>query len=715
MFDEKLSKIELLRKAKHMAREAIETDAENQRLFQEDFSFRDGDQWPRAEKEQLEMDRRPVLTFNVTKASVDLVKGLNEDIKVRYRANPVKPENGFACEVINKLIYWAYEANEWTEAEDEAFESAAIAGRGWVGIDFGPDPKQYGQIKIDQQSIAVHEVFPDPASRNTDLSDASYIVWDKWLTLEDFKIKYPKAKVDINQVFDLGYVPFEVGVRPEPLADPDPMMDSDLSDYDIELDDSYYDRNKRMIRLIHMEYWKTCDIEWIQDPDAREWYKLESMFKNKKEWRQWLVQKYPNANWENHYTVIKDKRVYWLQFVAHEILYDGLAPVPYDGFSVVPCFAYKDVSKKTNQHFGVVRLMKDAQREINKRWSQTLNLINNQVQPGLYAEIDAFVDRDQAVDSIKSPGDVTFLEPGAIAKKKIMERSIPQFPNATFQLEEYAQIMLRRITGINPDLLGQDRGRQEPGVVVKLRQQQGLVILRPLFNSYKKMKRELFKRQVAIILKWMPIRQMKRILGGQYQFDLREDGTWIVHEDGMAFRLEDIRDLDYIVDLEETSASMTQRMFELAAMTEMQQAGIPADPIVMIQKMDLPETDKQHWIQYVQQQQQQASAATEAEIQLKVQEMQLRHQREMTKIILDAQNASDKTVAQIAKDTANIKATLEEIGVEQQDVILDFLAKMAKIKADQEQASQDNKTALEVADKQAAKAKSNAGGSSNES
>lgn len=705
MFETVKDKNELLRRAKEITVEAMEGDHDWQRDAVEDFAFRNNDQWPKAEKEQLELDRRPALTFNVTKASIDLVKGLNEDIKIRYRANPVKQSDGFACEVINKLVYWAQEANEWEEVEDEAFESAAICGRGWVGIDFGPDPKRYGQIRLDQFSVPVHEVFIDPASREKDLSDASFIVWDKWLTLEDFKVKYPDSKIDVDQVFDLGVIPVTLGVQPEPLADPDPIADTDISDYDVNLDDTYYDRNKRMIRLIHMEYWKTCRVEWVLNPETREWSKLEDMGLDKKQWTAWFTKNYPHIDIKQACTTLMDKKVHWLQFVAHEILYDDVAPVPYDGFSVVPCIAYSDVSKRTQDHFGVVRLMKDAQREINKRWSQTLNLINNQVQPGLYAEIDAFLDKEQAEDSMKTPGDITYLEPGSIAKKKIMERSVPQFPNATFNLEEQAQVMLRRITGINPDLLGQDRGRQEPGVVVKMRQQQGLIILRPLFQAYKKMKRELFKRQVAIILKWMPVTQMRRILGNRFVCDINKQGqTVITSADGtMGVNLDNIRQIDYTVDLEETSASMTQRMFELSAMTEMQNAGIPADPIVMIQKMDLPETDKLHWIQYVTNMQEQQAQTASAELEMEQAKLKMQHQREMLKIIFEHQAKTDKTMAQMAKDAANIKATFKELGIESTDVMLDFIAKMANVQQNREEAVIDSATSIKVAEEQAKK------------
>jgi hypothetical protein len=679
MYESCKTKLAKLKRAKEYTNTAADASRDWQKLAQEDFLFRDGDQWPKNEKEQLEDDKRPVLTFNVTKSSIDLVRGLNDDNKVRYHATPVEDGDGLLVEIINKLVYWCYETYEWDLIEDDAFESAAICGRGWIAIDFGPNPKQYGDIKIDQHHISIREVHIDPASRRKDLSDASYIVWEKWLTAEDFKMKYPNAKVDPDDIFDLGYIPFESGVQANGLTSADPDIDWDNSDYWREMDEDYYDKNKRMIRVVHQEYWKNVDREWVQDPETKEWDRLDEMgFANKKDWERWFVSTYPNVadKIKGHYTKIVDKEVYWLQFVGHEILYDDKAPVPYDGFSVVPCFAYTDLSLRTLNHYGIVRLMKDAQREINKRWSQTLNLINNQVQPGLYAEEGAFVDDEQAEDAIKTPGGVAYLEPGALSKKQVQERTVPAFPNATFNLEEQAQVMLRRITGINPDLLGQDRGRQER-----------LVILRPLFNAYKLLKRELFKRQVSIILKWMPLRQIKKILGPQnYNFQVTKDKQTIVSnlEQTRTAILDDVRNLKYNIDLEETSASMTQRMFEHAAMIEMQQAGVPADPTVMINKMDLPASEKDRWIKYVQEMQDAQSQAAQAEIQLKVKDQELKHQREMLKIMLDYKSKTAKTNAQIAKDTVKLQNELKALGIEHTDVVLDFIAKMANVEAKME-------------------------------
>jgi hypothetical protein len=96
--------------------------------------------------------------------------------------------------VLNDLSDYVKETQDFEEEEDGALESAAICGRGWVGIDFQPDPNRFGDIKMTEIDIPVHEVHFDPAARRPNLNDAAYLVWDRWMTQEDFKIRFPKVR-----------------------------------------------------------------------------------------------------------------------------------------------------------------------------------------------------------------------------------------------------------------------------------------------------------------------------------------------------------------------------------------------------------------------------------------------------------------------------------------------------------------------------------------
>jgi hypothetical protein len=462
-----LTKQKKLEKAKELFTRAVDADIKWQTEAKKDFDFRDGEQWTAEEKQILEDELRPVLTFNLTKSSIDLIMGMNEDNKTRHRASPTEPTDGFLAEVLNDVADWVAESNDFESEEDSALESAAICGRGYVAIDFVPDPKRFGEIEMTEVEVSVHEVHVDPAARRKDLGDAGYICWDKWMPMADFNMRYPSIKgKKLEQIISMGQ---QWGLDtvwnaeiPQSAFDIPYDVQSDTSDYEQPLDMNFYDKSRNMVRVIHMEYWDTFPRYYVWDPEAQTWE--EAPEKPTKE-----VKELFEAEFGQPMVVetMMDKKVKWLQFIGSAILFDDDSPLPFPGFSIVPVYAYSDVSKRTTNHFGLVRLMRDPQKEINKRWSQALNMLNQQVQPGIYAETDAFVNAAQAQQSMKEAGAITWTNAGAITGGKIKERTVPTFPNAPMQMEQFSQDIMKKITGINPDLLGQDRGRQEPGVVVR--------------------------------------------------------------------------------------------------------------------------------------------------------------------------------------------------------------------------------------------------------
>jgi hypothetical protein len=662
-FFEKMSKEDKLSKAKELFQDSVTADGKWQREAREDFAFRDGQQWTSDEKRILAEERRPCLTFNLTKSSIDLIMGLNEDNRITHRCSPVENSDGFLAEVLNDISEWVQETHSFVDEEDAALESAACSGRGYVAIDFTPDPKRFGEIIMSEISVPVHEIHFDPAARRRDLGDASYIFWDRWLTGSDFRIRYPK--VSEKKVSDI----LENSKRsgPESVqkifednssfpADRQVSGSDESSDYTKPMDLDYYDKNRNMIRVIHCEYWTPYKRGFAFNPKSGEWIEFDfKMLKDiKKEYETEFGQAFV-------YETLMDKKVYWLQFTGADILFDDISPLPYDGFSIVPLFVFMDASRRTANHYGIVRLLKDPQKEVNKRWSQTLNMLNQQVQTGVFAETDAFVNQQQAEQSMKEPGTITWLNSGALNSGKVKTREVPKFPDAPMQLEQYSQDIMKKISGINPDLLGQDRGRQEPGVVIRLRQQQGITLLKPLFRSVNNMKKELFKRQLSIIMAYMPDQQILRILGGNERYKIdAQTGTIIDQMTQSQTPLRDVRNLEYNIIGEEAPGNMSKRMLELSALMEMQTGGFPVPPEQIIEKMSISESEKTRWLQYLEQQQkaqsEQQQQMMQIEMQLKDRELAIQEQKNQIDFLLG--NAKLKLAAQ--KDEIKAASTERE-------------------------------------------------------
>jgi hypothetical protein len=673
-----LTKLKKLAKAKEMFQNAIDRDYAWQREAREDFLFRDGFQWSADERQILQDELRPVLTFNLTKSSVDLIMGMNEDVRVQHRATPIDPTDGFLADVLNDIIAWVAENNEFELEEDGALESAVISGRGWIAIDFVPDPDRFGEIVMTEIDVPVHEVAIDPAARRSNLEDASYITWNKWMTVADFKIRYPKVgKKKLKEMLnDSPYGLSESGFETARDRDYDmPRDDYRDADYDRELDLQYYDKQKNMIRVVHMEYWEVYDRYFAFNPEIGDFVEIPG--KPDKEQQQAFFQEFGEPM---TFEKIRDKKVKWIQFNGDTILYDDDSPLPFKGFSIVPMFAYRDVSKRTTNHYGIVRLMKDPQKEINKRWSQALNMLNQQVQPGIYAETDAFVDERQAEQSMKEAGAITWVNSGALTGGKLKERTVPNFPNAPMQMEQYSQDIMKKITGINPDLLGQDRGRQEPGVVVRLRQQQGITLLKPLFRNYNSMKKQLFKRQMAIVMEYMPDNQILRILGEGERYTIDEEGTITDQATGMVAQIRDVRNLDYNINAEPSTGNMTKRMIELQAMLEMGEK-IPVPPEQIIDKLDISATEKQRWIEYVKSQEQSQMQMAQGQMQQEQANAEREFEQEDTKMQLDFMTDMAKIKQMAEKDEKSQETNFARLNKEEQDSILQFTAQMANVMA----------------------------------
>ena len=666
------NKDDKLKLARNLFSEAISADRKFIKEAMEDFEFRDGNQWTDDERSQLAADLRPCLTFPLVKSRVDLVMGLREDSKVKYVATPRAKNHDFLCEVINDTVEYVYQKAGAEEVEDETFESAAICGRGWISVSFVPDPKRLGHIKIEFNNHPIYEVRKDPNSRKGDLSDAAYLFLDKWMSVEDFKVHFPKQVGHIKKVLKDGYMLGDSIFGGEELAGFEEEIDEDTKDYDTPLDTTFFNKSKNQVRVVQLEYWQSYLKYYAFNPEDGK--PVEFQWANKKELEALYREEY-GIPFE--YTSIRDKKVGWIQFLGDKIIYDGDSPVPFDGFSPVPCFAYSDASKRSTNNYGVVRLMKDSQREVNKRWSQALNMINNNVQPGVIVEEDTFVDDEQGEASLKEVGGVTFVKEGAIKDKRIEVRNPPPFPVAAMQMEEAAKDMINQVTNINPDLMGQDRGRVDSGVVVRLRQNQGIATLKTLMAGSKHMKKAVFERVVPIILEYMPDEQIIDILSDSNRYEIQ--GNMVIDkETELSADIRDVRNVKYNIIPEEMPASKGRRLMELSVFLEMQGAGMPVDPNVIIDKLDISASEKKQWKNFLQAQQEAAEKARQEELELERMKIQ-------AKMYSDSQRVSAGQETGFAKlSEAQRKGDMQDavdrgkLRLVDQGQKLDFIAKTQK-------------------------------------
>ena len=574
----KLDDFSKLSRAKEMRAQAYYADLDWIKEAQRACAFKAGDQWSDQEKAALkEMGREPMV-WNYIHAMIELIVGILTQNNIDIRIAPVDSTDGFLCEVLEKLVAWIEDNQTDAKILDaEAFEDSVTTGRGFRSVDIQPRPENPTEVLFIEECAPFWQVKIDPGSRKQDLSDARYVVIEKWVTLEDFKLRYPEHADKVADIFFAHDTNLYSSQNGYDWLDPTISQHDDYSDGFVD----YYDFENRRVLVCHVEYFENYDrYFWVDQTDPARTQEITAE----------EAKSYP----KNEIIKTPGKKIKWLHFTHDYILFDDDSPVYPDGFSIVPMYAYPDKSKRTLRHYGLVKLFFDPQRECNRRWMQSIRLMANQ-GVGLIGEATAFVDLDQAQESWSNPDEITLLNEGGLGK--IQERTAIQFPTASMQMQEVSRESMKQISGINADLMG-FREKEEPGIVLKLRQQQGMTIVSRLFENYKRMKNYLAKRKTYLITRYMPDWQIQKILGENDRFDI-QNGQIIDKENGLVAPIRAIRDLKYNLKYEESPGNMTKTMAELAVFMDMVSKGFPVDPVAIIDRLDIDESAKSRWKKYI--------------------------------------------------------------------------------------------------------------------
>lgn len=168
--------------------------------------FRNGHQWEDEDKDLLREQKRPSITFNLTRRVIDAIVGT--EIQHRQRIlflprQPNKPDVAAAADLATDAVDWAIERSKGTHERSLAFRDAAIRGVGCVGyrLDYETDPD--GQLAIER--VDSYEMWWDPAARAANLEDAKWVARKRKWRIEDIREEFGKDLTDqVVSSSDLG-------------------------------------------------------------------------------------------------------------------------------------------------------------------------------------------------------------------------------------------------------------------------------------------------------------------------------------------------------------------------------------------------------------------------------------------------------------------------------------------------------------------------------
>lgn len=486
------------------------------RESEEDFKFALGKQWEENDITELSKVGVRALTINKIRPNIFLLTGLESQNRTDYLAYPEGGEDSLVANIVTALLKNAMKTCDGDYRVSEQFENGLICGECYLEpyLDYSYDminPK----LKI--KTTDYFSCFPEPGFEMYDLSDAEYFCKLKFDLSKDKLLQiFPDKETEIEKIA-VGKIDLQGWGNLRSLEGMEIQREGynkedDVSVGNLQGEEPLYD----LVEYYYKKYVKKYYIvkkgvglkEVIDEAEADRTIEIdlqtdtsEGRFPMKK------ITKYEPEIWCAALvgsTVLDDARCWTYP--------------KWKSYPLIPYFCYRSTQKLKDQELlvqGIVRGLKDPQREVNKRRTQTLRILNTSANSGWISAKNVITDKDAWRDFASSAGVVLEYELKKATDQppqKILPTPLSQGHE---QMAQEASDDLKAISGINSDLLAMS-DKAVSGVAIGIRQRQGMVMVQKIFDNLSQTKRLLGRFILSIFSEIYDVESAIRILGDQF-------------------------------------------------------------------------------------------------------------------------------------------------------------------------------------------------------
>ena len=521
--------------------------------FNRDFQYAEGNgkQWLAGARQKVQMTGRPAMEFNQILPQVEFVAGMQRDMEIDFRLLPRGYEDIRLAEIATATLKAASDFTRLPRISDQVFDDGIICGLGvWEVLHTFDDADDllWGDIVVSR--INPMSFIYDPWATKMNFQDGEYMGKASWISIEDFKERYPKS---MN------------------LATPGEWLNQ-INRYATQADDlgtgtnlqaELWDQENGRIRLLTMWCKKPVQIVIVANEKTGE----VQEFRTKDEAQQLLdgmrqaagveatkpyqimqtgetamitdqqtgipvanpmtgqPQQFADAAMASahlsglaesagmqvyeQYQVItrKAKRPYWTEMVYWQELDSGDSPYQDRNFPYCP-YVSRRLSDDPESIMGIVRNLADPQDEYNKRYNNLLAHLNSSSHSGWLNRISGGADSSQLELMGSKPGIV--VEYASVKPEQIHPVEMSQ---GHFQLLQSSERNILRISSINAEMVGQTTQATVSGRAIKARQSGGSTALRPRLRTYEEAQLDLARMIFSRIQQYYTPEKIRRIIG----------------------------------------------------------------------------------------------------------------------------------------------------------------------------------------------------------
>lgn len=533
------------------------------------FRFYGNEQWEAEDLAAMKEQKRPALTFNKVTAIINAVSGSEITNRFETKYYPRTIEDEFFNEIMTEVVRWIRSSSDVEHEESSAFQDAAICGIGCTEFWRDYSEESEGVDKVDR--VPINEMLWDPTAKKACLSDARWHIRSKWVPTDEAIARWPKHKTYFEQQESNRIYGEMQGGQPH-----DQTVAHEYSE-----GMSTYDAGTGRVKISEYQRWYLEPFYVFLDPVSGETleYHKSAWAEQKKLLLEVMSKEAIDA------TVVElKKRVYHRGFYCgNKELDDGLSPIQ-KGFTYQYITGFRFQDEDRVDWFGLVKIMEDPQKWLNKAVSQIIYIISTNPKGAILAEKGVFLDSEQARLDWSSPSARIELAPGSIENKRFQIVK-GEYPTGLDRIMEIMREFVSESVAVNPYFLGNvDDLRRVAGSAVTSVQQQAMVVLSVLFDSLRKYRKAAGRMHLAFIKEFMPDETIVRValpqMGGIQQ-PIPFKREWI-----------DTVKYDVIVDEAPASKNAVREFWSSLQQTQslelLMQAGIMTPDIIADTVPDVP-------------------------------------------------------------------------------------------------------------------------------
>lgn len=551
--------------------------------------FYEGEQWDQKTKRKLEEEARAPLTLNYLQSAVDVLSGYLRQNRTDIKFLPTEDGDVRVADIYSALAKQICEQSGWDAQEVEIFEDEVIVGRGLIHSYVSYDRTLEGDIIIERYPW--DQVYFGPHER-IDLEDCTNLQKTKWFSEDRVKQLWPEkadeVTADIEDVRSRGT---HVQSKTTDAYDENKPQDTEGVDQEA----NYYDLGKKNIRVIECEKKLYSRIPVVANVADDFYWNADG-----------LSEKQVEALKAIGLTVVRRPLTKMQRIVIAGSTLLEKEVLDSDEFSVTAVYA----KKRRDKWWGVIARGLDPQRQVNKLYSQGMDIINRMNGYGWFSTPDTFPNEKEKSNFKKSSAKPGFHVEITSFDQKPQREEGTRFPSELAEYQSGTVSSMRELLGVNSEILGQ-QGDSTSAITFMERRNQALLGNEYLFDNLRRAKKRLGKRLVGLIQKIYTPQRIMRVVSMMNERSPVEVGGQPLQQhnpDELEKMLSDSDITRYDIAVGESAYSPTQRQTVFVMMLELQRAGVSIPPDVLLDVAPIPGDQKDKARQALQ-----AQAAAEKE------------------------------------------------------------------------------------------------------